>query len=127
MKYGFCLHCFNPLVGSHANYVTYCKNLAPNVHEQFSKARERVLKRNYRLQLNYVTTGRCSAPLREEAERVVESVNNRTIFCLVDGRETLRTLSDYLDGVAPPYTSLTLSMEQGNMGSRQSGNLESIR
>ena len=76
-------------------------------------ARKRIRSRGYRLQLYYVTTGRCSSALTEEAERVVRQAEPSASIDIIDGKRTLRLLSDYLDGVAPPIPLLELEIENG--------------
>jgi len=68
-------------------------------------ARKRIRSRAYRLQLYYVTTGRCSPSLTEEAERIVRQAELSGNIDIIDGKRILRLLSDYLDGVAPPRTA----------------------
>lgn len=95
-------------------------DISPEVGKRLEEARKRIVSRDYRLQLYYVTMGRCSASLLGEAERLVRSAERQVTFALVDGRQVLLMLSDYFDGVAPPVPSLDLEVEQGH-GIRSNG------
>jgi AIPR protein len=77
-------------------------------------ARKRILGSGYRLQLYYVTLGRCSKPLIEESDRIARRAEINAAMDVIDGRQILRLLTDYLNGVAPPVPSLDLEMESGN-------------
>lgn len=77
------------------------------------EARKRLRSRGYRLQLYYVTTGRCSSSLIEEAQRIVRHAESSAGIDVIDGKRILRLLSDYLDGVAPPVPLLELEIENG--------------
>ena len=76
-------------------------------------ARKRIRSRGYRLQLYYVTTGRCSSSLTKESERIVRQAESSASIDVIDGKRILRLLSDYLDGVAPPVPLLELEIENG--------------
>ena len=77
------------------------------------EARQRVKRRYYRLQLYYVTLGRCSSALRDEAYRIVRRAGVAAKIEIIDSKRVLRLLSDYLDGVAPPVPMLDLEIETG--------------
>lgn len=96
-----------------SDYGAWCKNLAADTEHRLSSARKRLLE-GYRLQMYYVTLGRCSASLREEANRIAGRGKINTSVEIIDGRQILRLLEDYLNGVAPPVPSLDLEMECGN-------------
>lgn len=98
--------------------------MSPEVVAKLEDARNRVRRRNYRLDLLYVTLGTCSKSLAEEARRharVIDEPRDVT-FEVLDGTQVMRVLSDYLDGVAPPVPSLELEMESGG-GIRSGGAL----
>jgi hypothetical protein len=103
-------------------YKTKCDAL---VAERLKQARERIQKRRYRLQLHYVTLGKCSVQLRREAEaHVKRDSERRGELRLFDGEQVLNVLSDYLDGVAPPIPTLDLPFETSgaiNRFDRQTG------
>jgi AIPR protein len=90
----------------------YKSKCDPLVSERLKEVRERIQKRRYTLQLHYVTLGKCSAALRNEAEGIVKTDSGRRgELRLFDGEHVLDILTDYLDGVAPPIPSLDLPFE----------------
>ena len=101
------------LCGDNEGFNRLSKDLAPDVLGKLVGARRRIRDHNYRLQLYYVTTGKCSSPLIEEARRVVRTAESPATIEIVSGNRVLLLLSDYLDGVAPPVPSLDLEMESG--------------
>jgi hypothetical protein len=109
------------LVSTDGAFPTYMDGVDSHQRELMLRARERVLKRGYRLKLYYVTLGRFSTNLRKEARKTAK--RGSATLDLIDGKQTLRILSDYLDGVAPPVPSLDLEVEAGQ-GLRSSGPLQ---
>lgn len=101
------------LTGAADGFASLVKDMAPEVQRKLEDARNRVTRRGYALQLYYVTTGKCSASLREEADRIVRGAERRAAFQLFDGTGAMLLLADYLDGVAPPVPSLDLEIESG--------------
>jgi len=101
------------LLGPSDGFVTLAKDLSPEVSRKLEEARIRVTRRGYALQLYYVTSGRCSPSLREEADRIVRGADGNAAFQLFDGAGAMLLLADYLDGVAPPVPSLDLEIESG--------------
>jgi AIPR protein len=100
------------LFGPGPAFQAYREKADALVADRMKAARDRIQKRGYRLQLHYVTLGKCSAPLRKEAESLVKRDSGRRAdFLLFDGDEVLQVLDDYLDGVAPPVPSLDLPFE----------------
>lgn len=102
--------------GDSKAFKDYCKGLRPEVEGALAEARNRITKRGYRLLLNYVTTGRCSKGLMDEAESIARRVEFQSSLRVVDGKQVLLLLADYLDGVAPPVPSLDLEIETGKGG-----------
>ena len=100
--------------GDDIQYASYCEDLAPETGTKLNEARKRVKSRSYRLQLYYVTLGRCGKNLANEAERITRRVEIEAAMEVIDGRQILRLLADYLNGVAPPVPSLDLEMESGD-------------
>ncbi|OGP58008.1 MAG: hypothetical protein A2V67_11070 [Deltaproteobacteria bacterium RBG_13_61_14] len=84
-----------------------------SVAQKLTEARKRLLHRDYRLWLYYVTLGKCSAGLRSEAEEMARCAPGKIRFEILDGRRLMLLMSDYLDGVAPPIPTLDLVMENG--------------
>jgi hypothetical protein len=103
--------------GDSRSFKEYSKNLRPEVEGALVEARNRITKRGYRLQLCYVTTGRCSDSLADEARSLARRVDFTSSLRLVDGKQVLLLLADYLDGVAPPVPALELELEAGKAGS----------
>ena len=81
--------------GDDKEYASYCEKLAPEVEGKLSEARKRVLKRGYRLQLYYVTLGRCGGSLSDEAERIAEHGHRR-----FNGRDRRSSNSHPLGGLS---------------------------
>jgi hypothetical protein len=101
------------LCGANESFGRFSKDLSPEVLGKIVDARKRIRNQSYRLQLYYVTTGKCSRPLVEEARRVVRSAELPSSIEVISGQRVLLLLADYLDGVAPPVPSLDLDMEAG--------------
>jgi len=57
-------------------------------------ARKRILGSGYRLQLYYVTLGRCSKLLIDEADRIARRTDISAAMDVIDGRQILRLLED---------------------------------
>lgn len=108
------------LCGDQKDFVSLTKDMSPDVASKLTEARNRILKRGYTLQMFYVTMGKCSKALREEASRIVRSAGATASFQLFDGKRILLLLADYFDGVAPPVPSLDLQIESGG-GVRTAG------
>lgn len=102
------------LFGSEDDYRNLLKNSDPRVHERLREARDRTRKRNYSLKLYYVTTGRCSKALVDQAERACRTTGGPSSLEVFDGSKVLHVLSDYLDGVAPPVPTMDLPIEIGH-------------
>jgi hypothetical protein len=106
--------------GDGPSFASLAKDLSPEVLRRLEEARNRIRKRGYELQMFYVTLGKCSAALHDEASRVVRAADAPVSFQLFDGKRILLLLGDYLDGVAPPVPSLDLEIESGG-GVRTAG------
>jgi hypothetical protein len=101
------------LCGDKTFFDTRLKATNPKVRDILQEARKRILDRGYRLQLYYVTIGRVSSSVQDEAFTVVRRFGDVASIDIIDGREVLLMLADYLDGVAPPVPMLDLPMEAG--------------
>jgi len=101
------------LTGESRQFADLTANMAPEVQQRLSEVRRRVVQRGYRLRLFYVTMGKCSSGIADDAERLVRSANGSATFQVFDGRRIILLLSDYFDGVAPPVPSLDLEIEAG--------------
>ena len=101
------------LCGDGKAFTSLTKDMSPEVLHHLQEARSRITKRGYALNMFYVTMGKCSRALDEEASRIVRSADATVSFQLFDGNRILLLLSDYFDGVAPPVPSLDLEIESG--------------
>ena len=101
------------LCGDKSFFETRLKATSPKVRDVLQEARKRLLNRGYRLQLYYVTIGRVSKSVDDEAVTIVRRFGDIASIDILDGREVLLMLADYLDGVAPPVPMLDLPMEAG--------------
>ena len=95
----------------------------PLARKKATEAYDRCNKRRYRLKLYFLSSGKTSGSLRDEANRLVRRSSDRASIDIFDGRQVLLLLRDYLDGVAPPVPSLELEMESGE-GVRVNGILQ---
>jgi hypothetical protein len=86
-------------------FSSYVQDLDAAAAGKIEAAVNRIRSRDYRLQLYYVTTGRCSRKLASEADRIARQGGIFASIEVFDGKRILRLLSDYLDGVAPPVSS----------------------
>jgi len=106
------------VTGSKSEYAAYESGIDPVVAAKLVDVRNRVRQRNFTLHLYYVTTGQCSSPLQGEAESEVHQANSRTEISILDRREILTLLEDYLRGAAPPVPYLDLRIDsRGIIGS----------
>lgn len=76
-------------------------------------ARTRLLDKQYRLNMHYVTLGRCARQLAYQARDSARAAAGASLdhppeLQVFDGDAVLAVLGDYLDGVAPPVPSLRL-------------------
>jgi hypothetical protein len=110
------------LYGDGREFSNFLKSIDTAVRKRLEEARERLLKRKYRLQLYYVSPGRISKSLRDEAYHSVRIKDQSASFDAFDGSRLIFLLRDYLDGVAPPVPSLDLEIEAGQ-GVRVTGTL----
>jgi len=96
-------------------FTNLSKKISPDVLDRLTKAREKILRRKYELQLLYVTTGKASGSLKEEARKSARNVREcKAAFEFVDGNRVLALLDYYLRDVAPPIATLDLEMDSGN-------------
>lgn len=101
------------LWGDAKDFRNYCKDMDPLVRDKLTQVRDRLRNRKYSLELYYVTLGRCTDGLRSAAEDTVRHSDGSSSIVLVDGRQVMWLLRDYLDGAAPPVPSVDLPVEAG--------------
>jgi len=102
------------LCGEEDFFKTRLKGTSPNVRQKFQEARRRITGQKWRLQLYYVTIGRVSSSVRDQAASIVRRYSDVASVDIFDGHQVLLMLADYLDGVAPPVPSLDLPLETGD-------------
>jgi hypothetical protein len=91
----------------------YLKTADEAVAEQLREARKAVQKQGYDTRLYYVTTGKVSSTVRDDAMTQVRQVSKKARVEVIDGHRAMLLFRDYLDGVAPPIPSADLEMEAG--------------
>jgi AIPR protein len=103
------------LAGKEEDFANLCEGMEGGALAKVKRAREAILKRDYRLNLHYATLGKCSYTLSEEASRIVRGVDipaeQRPRLSVLDGNQVLAVLADYLDGVAPPVPMIELRVD----------------
>jgi len=95
-------------------FLALLENADENVAHRLQEARKRIRGQGYKLWLYYVTLGKCSSPLHEQANQTVRTADCSATIEIFDGKKLMHVLRDYLDGVAPPIPTLDLEMEKGN-------------
>jgi len=91
----------------------YLKTTDEAVAERLREARKAVQKQGYDTRLYYVTTGKVSTTVRDDAMTQVRQVSKKARMEVIDGHRAMLLFRDYLDGVAPPIPSADLEMEAG--------------
>jgi hypothetical protein len=99
------------LTGSKQEFDAYSLGIDPSVGKRLMEARHRIQRRHFELRLYYVTTGRCSAPLKSEAESEVAQAGTLASISVMDRSDILSLLIDYLGGAAPPVPFLDLPID----------------
>jgi hypothetical protein len=99
--------------GDDQAFSDYRRGLSVAAAGKAEEARKRIKGRSYRVQLYFVTTGKCSLALGKEADSMVRRLSGDVDIDIIDGKRVLRLLSDYLDGVAPPVPLLEIELESG--------------
>lgn len=102
------------VTGGNEEFKGLSQKMSPDVFERLLRVREKALRGKYAVQLFYVTTGRASKALQEEARKIARSGDVDCYFDFFDGNRVLGVLDYYLRDVAPPVASLDLEMESGN-------------
>lgn len=99
------------LTGPNPEFEAYLKKMDSLVASKLIEVRNRVLRRDFELNLYYVTTGACSGPLKAEAESDVAQANARASMTVLERQDILALLVDYLGGAAPPVPFLDLRVD----------------
>lgn len=88
----------------------FYSNMDPLVRQKFEELVERVCNKKYELKLYYVTTGRCSDTIKDEAKEKVRSTNKPVEIFILDATQVTTIFKDYIEGVAPAIPSLKLKI-----------------
>ena len=100
-------HLAGVLKGVRADFAQFIDNLDEGVLGELEKARKMLLApHNYRLTLYFVTSGRVSKNLAEEAEAA--ATQSDAALQIFDRHGLVRLLHDYVEGAAPPVPTLDL-------------------
>ena len=87
------------------------------VKQALEDARSMLRRRNYRLILQFVTTGKVSPTHRTEAEQRIEDWET-ACFESFSRPELLSLMQDYIEGAAPPVPSILIPIEGGEFFKR---------
>jgi len=98
---------------SDADCKEFLKTTDDAVADRLRDARNLVQKKNFDTRLYFVTTGKVSSTVRDDAMSHVRQTSNRARIEVIDGQRAMLLFRDYLDGVAPPIPSADLEMEVG--------------
>jgi len=79
----------------------------PTVKVALERVREALHKRNYRLTLQFITTGKVSETHKEEACQRIEDWPNAS-FEVFGRQDLLRVMQDYIEGSSPPVPTIFL-------------------
>lgn len=99
------------LVSPNTEFEFFRKTLDPHVGTRLSEVRDRVRRRGFEINLYYVTTGTCSAPLKAEAEAEAGQANTLASMTVLERTDILGLLVDYIGGAAPPVPYLDLHVD----------------
>jgi AIPR protein len=99
------------LTGPKRDFDAYLSGIDPSVGKVLTEGRQRIRRRHFELHLYYVTTGRCSAPLKSEAESELTQAGAIASISVMDRSDILSLLIDYLGGAAPPVPFLDLPID----------------
>lgn len=94
-----------------AAFRTFLRDMEAYTSERLRQARQRLQKRDYRLLLFFVSTGKCTPGTQRDALSTAKRGGHGGSLELFTGGRILALLRDYLDGAAPPIPSLDLEME----------------
>jgi len=88
--------------------MAYYSKLDVLVKQKFEEAIHRTRRNGYELKLYYVTTGRCSKIISNEAEERARQAEGPVEIFILDYTKIVPIFKDYLEGVAPAVPSLSL-------------------
>jgi hypothetical protein len=97
-----------------ATFSDFLSGMDATAAESLKIARQRILRRGYRLVLIFVTLGKCSDAIERDAKQAVRRASKACSIEIIDGRRCLLLLQDYSDGAAPPIPTLDIPIESGS-------------
>ncbi len=95
-----------------ADFKAYIRKIDGLVEKRAREARERIISRQYKPWLYYVTLGSVSDGVRESAKQRIGLAKCKPGIEIICHKRAQLLLRDYLDGVAPPIPALDLEMEK---------------
>ncbi len=84
------------------------------VQDILKEARKAIKRNDYRLILQFVTTGKISDTHKREAEQLIEDYP-RASFETCSYKNLLRRIQDYLEGVAPPVPTINIPIHRAEL------------
>lgn len=99
------------ITSSNIEFEAFKQTIDPLVGAKLGDVRNRVVRRGFSLNLYYVTTGRCSAPLKAEAESEATQASTRASMTVLERADIFALLVDYIGGAAPPVPYLDLNVD----------------
>lgn len=99
---------------SDEDFAKFIENAAAEVAAKLKSARDILSQPGWTLSLLFVTLGKTTSNIRENAEKRVRKASRNAGFEFIDGARLMLLLRDYLDGAAPPVASIELSVENGD-------------
>jgi hypothetical protein len=78
----------------------------PKVKESLKNARKCCQEKDYKLVLQFITTGKISNTHKKEAEALINNAWQNATFEFFGYDELIRQMRDYMEGVAPPVPSI---------------------
>ncbi len=88
----------------------FYSGLDPFVRQRFEELVHLVRNKKYDLRLYYVTTGRCSKTICNEAVERVREAEGHVDISIIDSSQIITIFKDYLEGVAPAIPTLSLKI-----------------
>jgi hypothetical protein len=98
------------LLDNNETLKTILENAHENVKQALEESRSAIQRRNYRLNLQFVTTGKASSTHKAEAEQRIEDWSNASFECF-SRADLLRLMKDYQVGASPPIPTITLPIQ----------------
>lgn len=86
----------------------YFRKIDPLVRVKLEATIQQVKAKDYALRMYYVTTGRVSDTVREEAMERTRQAQGPAEISIIDGRKIMTMFKDYMEGVAPAIPILSL-------------------